>query len=126
MTPEGVICLECGKLFRHLTNTHLRRHGLTSESYKARYGYNGRRAPMAAGLREIHAANALRIDLASRIRRQALDEDGELRRQGGRRAHRLEERLTRQERLQEHPIPVVRDSLGRFTGQLELAAVAAR
>jgi len=79
---------------------------------------------MAAGLRQLHAANALRTDLASRIRRQALDEDSELRRQGGRRAHRLEERLTRQERIQEYPIPMVRDARGRFSGQLELTAVA--
>ena len=115
VTADGVVCLLCGQLFRHLTNTHLRRHGLTSESYKVQFGYNGRRALMAPGLRRIHAENALRADLASQIRRQALDEDRDLRRRGGQRIHRLEEKLTRQERIQEHPIPISRDVRGRFS-----------
>ena len=110
VTADGVVCLLCGQLFRHLTNTHLRRHGLTSESYKMQFGYNGRRALMVPGLRRIHTENAIRADLASRIRRQALDEDRDLRRRGGQRIHRLEEKLTRQERVQEHPIPITRDS----------------
>src|SRR5262245_25226591 len=40
ITEDGVVCLVCGACFRHLTNTHLRRHGLTSDQYKRRFGYN--------------------------------------------------------------------------------------
>jgi hypothetical protein len=82
LTDEGVVCLVCGRLFRHLTNTHLRSHGLTSEQYKATFGYNVRRALMVTSLRTVHALNALRADLASWIRRRAILEDPTLRRRG--------------------------------------------
>src|SRR4026207_1249873 len=75
LTDEGVVCLVCGRLFRHLTNTHLRSHGLTAEQYKATFGYNVRRALMVTSLRTVHARNALRADLASWIRRRAIMED---------------------------------------------------
>src|SRR5262249_2352653 len=75
MTADDVVWLICGQLFRHLTNTHLRRHSLTSESYRVQFGYNGRRALRAPGLPRFHAENAMLAELASRIRRQALDKD---------------------------------------------------
>ena len=40
ITEAGVVCLVCGRSLRHLTNTHLRRHALTSEEYKRQFGYN--------------------------------------------------------------------------------------
>ena len=64
------MCLVCGRSFRHLTNTHLRSHGLTSDEYKQRFGYNQRRALMILPVRRAHADNARRFGLAERIRRR--------------------------------------------------------
>lgn len=115
ITETGVVCLVCGRSFRHLTNTHLRAHGLTSEGYKQRFGYNLRRALMISPLRRAHAENATRSGLALRIRRRPIQEDVELRRMGGRHPHALEERLTRRERLsRRHVPPLPRDGRGRF------------
>ena len=72
ITDDGVVCLECGRSFRHLTNTHLRTHGLTSGEYKLRFGYNTRRALMIAPVRRAHADNASRSGLAARIRRRPI------------------------------------------------------
>jgi hypothetical protein len=111
----GVVCLECGRAFRHLTNTHLRTHGLTSEEYKQRFGYNTRRALMIPLVRRRHSENASRTGLAARIRRRPILEDVELRRMGGRHAHALEEILRRRDRRPRRPSsPVVRDGRGRF------------
>ncbi len=35
----SIACLECGKSFKVITKKHLASHGLTSEEYKAKYGY---------------------------------------------------------------------------------------
>jgi len=116
ISEDGVVCLECGRSFRHLTNTHLRTHGLTSGEYKLRFGYNTRRALMIAPVRRAHSDNASRSGLAARIRRRPILEDAELRRLGGRHPHALEESLTRRERLTRPPLtPPVRDFRGRFT-----------
>ena len=114
ITEDGVVCLECGRRFRHLTNTHLRSHGLTSDDYKQRFGYNMRRALMISSVRRTHARNANQIGLADRIRRRPIVEDIELRRQGGRHRHALEELLTRRERPRIGPTSLVRDRHGRF------------
>ncbi len=98
ITETGVVCLVCGRSFRHLTNTHLRAHGLTSDEYKQRFGYNMRRALMVAPVREVHSANASKMGVALRIRRRPILESIELRRMGGRHRHALEESLTRRER----------------------------
>jgi hypothetical protein len=47
ISEEGMVCLECGGVFRHLTNTHLEQHGLTSADYKRRFGENVGRSLMA-------------------------------------------------------------------------------
>jgi ROS/MUCR transcriptional regulator protein len=116
ITEDGIVCLVCGHVFRHLTNTHLRGHGLTSDEYKRRFGYNARRALMIAVVRDVHSGNALQSGLATRIRRQRLVEDPQLRREGGRHPHRLEELLTRRERQRRPPVPQLRDGRGRFVG----------
>jgi predicted transcriptional regulator len=116
ITETGVVCLECGRAFRHLTNTHLRAHGLTSDEYKRRFGYNVRRALMIAPVRQTHADNAGRLELARRIRRRAIVDDIEFRRKGGRHRHTLEEFLTRRDRPRRRlVVPSVRDGRGRFT-----------
>jgi len=116
ITQDGVMCLECGRSFRHLTNTHLRTHGLTSGEYKLRFGYNTRRALMIAPVRRAHSDNANRSGLADRIRRRPILDDVELRRLGGRHPHALEELLTRRERLTRPRLTSpLRDVRGRFT-----------
>ena len=36
---DGVICLECGAIFKYLPG-HLCKHGLSSEEYRAKWGYH--------------------------------------------------------------------------------------
>lgn len=112
---SGVVCLECGRRLRHLTNTHLQRHGLTSDEYKRRYGYNARRPLMSPDLRRTHVENAVRLGLALRIRRRPIVEDPALRRRGGQHPHAWEEILTRRERGRRRPERLARDARGRFS-----------
>jgi hypothetical protein len=71
---------------------------------------------MIVVVRNAHSDHARESGLAGRIRRQRLEEDPELRREGGRHRHRLEELLTRRERQRPPPIQQVRDDRGRFVG----------
>jgi len=117
ITETGVVCLVCGLSVRHLTNTHLRRHGLTSEEYKRQFGYNLHRALMITRVRDVHADNALKSGLAERIRHRPILEGVALRRLGGRHSHTLEESLTRRDRFaQRSPVAWCRDDRGRFSG----------
>jgi hypothetical protein len=84
ITEDGIVCLVCGRTFRHLTNTHLAHHGFTSETYKKTVGYNGRRSLMAHAVRRRHAANAVRRGLAQLIRRRPIVADPALRARAGR------------------------------------------
>lgn len=97
ISPEAIVCLVCGRRLRQLTNTHLASHGLTSGEYKERFGYNPGRALMCLTLRDAYAARAVRVGLAGQIRWRPVVVEPELRRLGGTRPIRLEERLTRQE-----------------------------
>ena len=93
----SIVCLICGGRFRQLTNTHLACHGITSREYKERFGYNPGRALMSTKLRKVYAERAVRVGLASRIRWRPVVSEPELRRLGGIRPIRLEERLTRRD-----------------------------
>jgi len=42
-----VICLECGKEFKQITNRHLKSHGLTAKEYRKKWGFSAR-LPLAA------------------------------------------------------------------------------
>lgn len=94
---QDIMCLVCGKCFRQLTNTHLRSHGLTTASYKIRFGYNRRRPLMSGALRQMYAARAIQSNLASRIRCRPILSNPELRRLGGHRPIALEEVLARRD-----------------------------
>jgi len=94
---DSIHCLVCGGVFRQLTNTHLRSHGLTADEYKRRFGYNRGRPLMCRALRRLYADRAVRNGLASRIRQRPILARPELRRQGGARTIALEELLTRRE-----------------------------
>lgn len=94
---DAIHCLVCGGIFRQLTNTHLRSHGLTADEYKRRFGYNRGRPLMCRALRSLYADRAVRNGLASRIRQRPILARPELRRRGGARTIALEELLTRRE-----------------------------
>jgi len=104
---DSIRCLVCGRVFRQLTNTHLRSHGLTADGYKRRFGYNRGRPLMCRALRRLYAERAVKSGLASRIRQRPILVRPELRRRGGARTISLEEVLTRREvrrSLREPPI----------------------
>jgi predicted transcriptional regulator len=44
---RSVTCLECGKPFRVLTKRHIGQHGMSTEEYKEKYGYE-KNAPLIA------------------------------------------------------------------------------
>jgi predicted transcriptional regulator len=94
---DAIWCLVCGGVFRQLTNTHLRSHGLTADEYKRRFGYNRGRPLMCRALRGLYADRAVKNGLAARIRQRPILARPELRRRGGARRIALEEMLTRRE-----------------------------
>jgi len=94
---DCIVCLICGARFRQLTNTHLRAHGTGVAEYRARFGYNRRRALMCRALRRLYTERAVLAGLATRIRHRPIVEIPELRRLGGARSITLEEQLTRRE-----------------------------
>ena len=94
---DCIVCLICGAQFRQLTNTHLRAHGTGVAEYRARVGYNRRRALMCRALRRLFTERAVRAGLAARIHHRPIVETPELRRLGGVRSITLEEQLTRRE-----------------------------
>lgn len=94
---DSIRCLACGGVFRQLTNTHLRGHGLTADEYKRRFGYNRGRPLMCGALCRLYADRAVKSGLAGRIRQRPILARPELRRRGGTRTIALEELLTRRE-----------------------------
>ena len=105
---DAIWCLVCGGVFRQLTNTHLRSHGLTADEYKRRFGYNRGRPLMCRALRGLYADRAVKNGLAARIRQRPILARPELRRRGGARRIALEEMLTRREArrsLPDTPVP---------------------
>jgi predicted transcriptional regulator len=94
---DSIRCLACGGVFRQLTNTHLRGHGLSADEYKRRFGYNRGRPLMCRALCRLYADRAVKNGLAARIRQRPILARPELRRRGGVRTIALEELLTRRE-----------------------------
>jgi hypothetical protein len=114
ISEDHVVCLVCGAVFRHLTNTHLVHHAMTSADYKQSFGYNGRRSLMAHAVRRMHADNAVHRGLAQMIRRRPIVDDPTLRARGGARPRAYEEGLRRRENgRRAGPLPS-RDASGRF------------
>jgi hypothetical protein len=94
---DCIVCLLCGARFRQLTYTHLRSHGTSVTEYRARFGYNRRRALMCRALRRLYIERAVSAGLADQILRRPIVETPELRRLGGVRSIALEEQLSRRE-----------------------------
>ena len=72
LQEDCIVCLICGARFRQLTNTHLRAHGTGVAEYRARFGYNRRRALMCRALRRLYTERAVRAGLAARIRHRPI------------------------------------------------------
>lgn len=101
---DRIVCLICGAPFRQLTNTHLRGHATSVAEYRARFGYNRRRALMCRALRRLYMERAVRARLADSILCRPIVETPELRRLGGRRSIALEEQLRRREVQRSHSL----------------------
>jgi DNA-directed RNA polymerase specialized sigma24 family protein len=61
---DGVICLECGAIFKYLPG-HLCKHGLSSEEYRAKWGYNRTTPLERLSTRRKKRRNALAMKLGS-------------------------------------------------------------
>ena len=64
-----VICLECGKEFRQLTNAHLKSHGLTAQEYRKKWGFPARQPLAAKSLSAKRRKIAKDMNLAERLRK---------------------------------------------------------
>lgn len=64
-----VICLECGKEFRQLTNAHLKSHGLTAQQYRKKWGFSARQPLAAKSLSAKRRKIAKEMNLAERLRK---------------------------------------------------------
>ncbi|WP_291322962.1 MucR family transcriptional regulator [Desulfonatronospira sp.] len=47
---KSITCLECGKSFKVLTKKHFAKHDLTTEEYKAKWGYKKNQSLVAKSL----------------------------------------------------------------------------
>lgn len=74
LREDGVVCLECGILYRFL-GRHVRQHGLTLDEYREEWGYNRSTALITPALHEAQRQRALARDLgalgAPNLRRNA-------------------------------------------------------
>jgi len=64
-----VICLECGREFRMLTNRHLKEHGMTAKEYRKKYGFRARQSLSAKSLNAARRKNALERGLGDILKR---------------------------------------------------------
>jgi ROS/MUCR transcriptional regulator protein len=67
---DGVICLECGSIFKYLPG-HLGKHNLTSEEYRAKWGYNRTTPLERLSTRRKKRRNALAMKFGSLAPRDA-------------------------------------------------------
>ena len=75
---DVIVCLDCGRALRQLTNTHLAGHGLTAETYRERWGYPRGEGLLCRDLQAYYRQRAIATGLASRIRQRRLNPQGSL------------------------------------------------
>lgn len=75
---DGILCLECGVLFRFLGH-HVWRHGLPIEEYKAKWGYNRGNPMVVPALVEKMRKRALAMNLAAYAPADAFQKAREIR-----------------------------------------------
>ncbi|MFP4475782.1 MAG: MucR family transcriptional regulator [Desulfatibacillaceae bacterium] len=72
-----IICLECGKEFRQLTNGHLKEHGLTTREYRIKYGFSLRQPLSAQSLTARRKRNAKERGLGEMLKEARQSKQGE-------------------------------------------------
>lgn len=63
-----VICLECGREFKQITNRHLKYHGLDSKAYRKKWGLPGKTALAARNLTAQRRRTATELRLGERLK----------------------------------------------------------
>jgi predicted transcriptional regulator len=63
-----IICLECGKEFKQLSQAHLKSHGLTAKEYRKKYGFSAKQALAAKSLSAKRRKRAKELGLGERLR----------------------------------------------------------
>ena len=64
-----VICIECGKEFKQLSQAHLRSHGLTAKEYRKKHGFTAKQALVAKSLSAQRRKRAKQLGLGERLRK---------------------------------------------------------
>ena len=66
-----VICLECGKEFKQITQSHLKSHGLTPREYRKKHGFSAKQALVAKNLSAQRRKTAKKLGLGERLAKAA-------------------------------------------------------
>jgi len=64
-----VICLECGKEFKQITEKHLGTHGLTGKEYRKKYGFKASQPLAAKALSAARRKRAIEMGLADKLKK---------------------------------------------------------
>ncbi len=67
-----VICLECGKEFKQITNRHLRSHGLTAKEYRKKWGFSARQPLAAKALTAKRRKTAKTLGLGDKLKERRM------------------------------------------------------
>ncbi len=65
---EKIICLECGREFKQISHTHLKRHGLTPKDYRKKYHLPSKQPLTAHSLSDERKKRALESGLGSHLK----------------------------------------------------------
>jgi predicted transcriptional regulator len=76
-----VICLECGKEFKQITEKHLSTHGLTGKEYRKKYGMKGKQPLAAKALTAARRKRAIEMGLADKLKKARTKVKGKEKRQ---------------------------------------------
>ena len=97
LREDGVVCLECGGLYRAL-GCHVRAHDLTIVEYRERWGYNRQQTFLARATREALRAVTLARNLGAHGSSDTIRRAQEAKRRLGPQRCRLQARLGLQDR----------------------------
>jgi predicted transcriptional regulator len=64
-----IICLECGKEFKQISQAHLKSHGLTAREYRKKHGLSARQALASKALSAKRREAAKRLGLGDRLKK---------------------------------------------------------
>jgi predicted transcriptional regulator len=67
-----VICLECGKEFKQITNRHLKSHGLTAKENRKKWGFSARQPLAAKALTAKRRKTAKTLGLGDKLKERRM------------------------------------------------------